>query len=85
VAGLSTAADVTLVFAVSQAAAILETEIAADGPRLVLRAEGAALALAAAGIFAVGGHGWLTFAALFLVASKARYQRQRSRSSPTPR
>ena len=49
----------------SQVAAI-ETEFTTGGPRLILRAEGGALALAAAAAYAASGHGWLLFAALFL-------------------
>jgi len=49
----------------SQVAAF-EAEFTTGGPRLILRAEGVALALAAAAAYAAGGHGWLLFAALFL-------------------
>lgn len=49
----------------SQVAAI-KTDFTTGGPRLILRAEGGALALAAAAAYAASGHGWVPFAALFL-------------------
>ena len=47
-------------------AAETEAPFVAAAPRALLRAEGAALGLAAVAIYAAGGHSWLMFAALFL-------------------
>ncbi len=43
-----------------------ESEFVTAAPRAWLRAEGAALSIAATALYATGGHPWVLFAALFL-------------------
>jgi Domain of unknown function (DUF4260) len=43
-----------------------EAEFVTGTPRALLRVEGAALGLGAVALYAVGGHSWFVFAALFL-------------------